>query len=143
MKREPDMQFTSREAVMALAGRLLIAVLFLPSAVGKIANFPGATGFVASKGLPMPALLLAGAIAVEVIGALALIAGYRTRWAALALAAFTVLAGVLFHDFWAAPAAQAMLQQQAFFKNLGIAGGLLLLAALGPGPLSIDHRKGH
>jgi putative oxidoreductase len=81
-------------------------------------------------------------IALELGASMALLAGFRTKWAALALALFTVAAGLLFHDFWATPAAQAMAQQQAFFKNLGIAGGLPLFAALGPGPLTLDSRKG-
>ncbi|MCG2592393.1 DoxX family protein [Ramlibacter sp. XY19] len=129
------------QALLALSGRLLIAALFLPAGLGKIANFAGITGMIASKGLPAPAALAALVIALELGASLALLAGFRIQWAALALAVFTVAAGLLFHDFWAAPAAQAMAQQQAFFKNLGIAGGLLLLAALGPGPLTLDSRK--
>jgi putative oxidoreductase len=129
------------QALLALSGRILIAALFLPAGLGKIANFAGITGMIASKGLPAPTALAALVIALELGASLALLAGFRVKWAALALAVFTVAAGLLFHDFWAAPAAQAMAQQQAFFKNLGIAGGLLLLAALGPGPLTLDSRK--
>ena len=132
-----------KNQVLALAGRLLIVALFLPAGLGKLANFGGITGMIASKGLPLPAVVAALVIALEIIASLALLVGFRTKWAALALAVFTVAAGVLFHDFWAASAAQAMAQQQAFLKNLGIAGGLLLFAALGPGPLTIDSRKGH
>jgi putative oxidoreductase len=129
------------QAWLALAGRILMAALFLPSAWAKLANLAGTAGFIASKGLPMPMLLGAGAAALEIGAALALVAGWRTRWAALALAGFTLLAGVLFHDFWALPDAMAMAQRQAFFKNLGIAGGLLVLAAMGPGRLSLDARR--
>lgn len=137
------MQGNQNQALLALAGRLLIVALFLPAGLGKIANFGGITGMIAGKGLPLPAVVAALVIALELIASLALLAGLRTRWAAIALAVFTVAAGALFHDFWAAPAAHAMAQQQAFFKNLGIAGGLLLFAALGPGPLTMDSRKGH
>ncbi|WP_342593275.1 DoxX family protein [Ramlibacter agri] len=127
--------------ILVIAGRILIAALFLPAALGKLANFAGTTGMIASKGLPLPAVAAALVIALELGASLSLLAGFRTRWAAIALALFTVAAGLLFHDFWAAPAAAAMGQQQAFFKNLGIAGGLLLFAALGPGPLTLDSRK--
>ena len=126
------------DAALALAGRIGLVALFLPSGLGKLANPAGVAGFIASKGIPMADLVGVAAAGLEIAASLALLAGWKTRWAALALAAFTVLAGLLFHDFWAAAAVQRMAQQQAFFKNLGIAGGLLLLAALGPGPLSFD-----
>jgi putative oxidoreductase len=136
-----QLTYSPADAWLALAGRVLLAALFLPSAAGKLMGFAGVTGFIASKGLPLPALLAAGAVALEIAASLAIVAGWHTRWAALALAAFTLLAAVLFHDFWAMPEAMAMMQRQAFFKNLGIAGGLLLLAALGPGGLSLDARR--
>ena len=126
------------QARLALAGRILIVALFLPAGLGKIANFAGIAGMIAGKGLPLPALVAAAVIALEILASVAVLVGLRTRWAAGALALFTVVAGVLFHDFWSGPAAQAMAQQQAFFKNIGIAGGLLLLAAFGPGRLSLD-----
>jgi putative oxidoreductase len=132
---------STADALLSLAGRVLIAALFIPSAVGKLLGFAGTAGFIASKGLPLPAVLAAGAIALEIVAPLALLAGWRTRWAALALAAFTVLAGVLFHDFWALPEAMQMAQRQAFFKNLGIAGGLLVLASLGAGRFGLDARR--
>ncbi|MBA2960493.1 MULTISPECIES: DoxX family protein [Ramlibacter] len=131
---------SSAEGLLALAGRVLIATLFLNSALGKIMGFQGVVGFVASKGLPLPAVLLAGSVLLEVTASLALLAGFRTRWAALALAGYSLLAGFLFHDFWAAPPAQAMMQQLSFFKNLGIAGGLLLVAALGPGRFGVGQQ---
>jgi putative oxidoreductase len=135
------MQDNKNQVLPAVAGRILIAALFLPAGIGKIAGFGGIVGLLASKGLPVPALLTGAVIVLEIAASLAVLVGFRTRWAAWALALFTLAAGVLFHDFWAAPAAQAMAQQQAFFKNLAIAGGLLLFAALGPGPLAIDSRK--
>ena len=81
------------------------------------------------------------AIVVEVGGALALLLGWGTRWAALALALFTVVASVLFHNFWSVPIEQAMVQQLMFFKNIAVAGGLLVLAAFGAGALSVDARR--
>ncbi len=130
------------QAWLALAGRVCIAALFLPSGIAKIANFGAMAGFIASKGLPFPPLLAGCALLLEIAASLAVLAGWHTRWAALALVVFTLAAGVLFHNFWALPDAMAaMMQRQAFFKNIGIAGGLLLLAALGPGRLSLDARR--
>lgn len=128
--------------VLALAGRLMIATLFLPAGVGKLANLDGTVGLLASKGLPFPFALALCTVALEVVASLALLAGFKTRWAALALAAFTVVAGLIFHDFWASATALEMAQRQAFFKNIGIAGGLLLLAAWGPGRISVEGRRG-
>jgi putative oxidoreductase len=130
-------------AAGALAGRILIVVLFAGSALGKLSNFEAAAGGMAAKGLPFAVFGLGCAIALELACAGAVLVGWRTRWAALALTLFTLVTAVLFHDFWAARSPQeAMTQHFAFFKNIGIAGGLLVLAALGPGPLSLRPGKG-
>jgi putative oxidoreductase len=123
-----------------LLGRILIALLFIPAGVSKISGFSGTVGYIASKGLPLPEVLAAGTIVVEVLVALALLVGFKTRWAALILAAFTLLAALLFHNFWAMPADQQMMQSINFFKNLAIVGGLLFVAAFGAGPLSLDKK---
>jgi len=70
----------------------------------------------------MPQLGAALALIVEIAGGVALVAGFRTRPAALALAAFTVAVSVLFHNYWAMPADQQMIQQLLFFKNLAVVG---------------------
>ncbi|WP_372659129.1 DoxX family protein [Hydrogenophaga sp.] len=125
----------------ALVARLLLAALFLPAGLSKITGFAGTVGYIASVGLPLPTLGAAIAIAVEVLGGLALIVGLQTRWAALALALFTLGASVFFHNFWAVPAEQQFMQQLLFMKNVGVAGGLLALAAFGAGAFSLDARR--
>ncbi len=125
----------------ALAGRLLLAALFLPAGIGKITGFEGTVGYIGSVGLPLATLAAQAAIVVEVGAGLALIAGLFTRAAALALAAFTLVATFAFHNYWAAPAEQAFIQQLMFFKNIGVVGGLLVLAGLGAGRLSLDARR--
>jgi putative oxidoreductase len=126
---------------LALLSRLLLAALFLPAGIGKITGFAGTVGYIASVGLPLPALGVAVAIAVEVLGGLALIVGFGTRWAALALALFTLGASFFFHNYWAMPAEQQMMQQLLFMKNIGVTGGLLALAAFGAGAFSLDARR--
>ena len=81
-------------------------------------------------------------IVVELGGGLAVAFGFLTRWAALALAAFSVLAVFIFHAYWAFPADQVMGQQINFWKNISIAGGFLVLAAFGAGAISIDAKRG-
>ena len=127
---------------LALVGRLLLAALFLPAGLAKIGGFAGTVGYIASAGLPLPQLAAALAIVVEVGGGLALLAGWGTRLAALALAAFTLFATFAFHNFWAMPADQVMMQQLMFFKNIAVVGGLLMLAAHGAGAWSHDGRRG-
>ncbi|MDO9031014.1 MAG: DoxX family protein [Hydrogenophaga sp.] len=126
---------------LALLSRLLLATLFLPAGIGKITGFAGTAGYIASVGLPMPTVAAAVAIAVEVLGGLALIVGFGTRWAALALALFTLGASFFFHNYWAMPAEQQMMQQLMFMKNIGVTGGLLALAAFGAGAFSLDARR--
>jgi len=129
------------QAFPALIGRLLLALMFLLAGLSKLGGLEGTAGYIASKGLPMAQVLAFATAALEVGGAVMLIVGWQARWAALALAAFTLLATVLFHNYWAMPAAEQMMQQLMFMKNLAITGGLLVLFAFGPGSLSLDARR--
>ena len=86
------------------------------------------------------ALFEFGIVAEVGLGALILI-GWQTRWAALGMAIFTVVITFIFHNFWALPAEQVMAQQQAFFKNIAVVGGLLALVAWGAGGYSVDARR--
>lgn len=133
--------FNAMQSPLSLIGRLLLAALFLPAGLSKIGGFEGTVGYIAAAGLPMPQLAAVVAIVVEIVAPLALIVGWGTRWAALALALFTLVASFGFHNFWAMPAEQAMVQQQMFFKNIAVVGGLLVLAAFGAGALSMDARR--
>jgi len=127
--------------VFALLARVLLAALFLPAGISKIAGFAGTAAYIASVGLPLPELGAAIAVVVEVGGGLALLAGYQTRLVALLMAIFTVVAGVFFHAFWTAAPEQLMVQQIMFMKNIAIAGGFLALTAFGAGALSLDARR--
>jgi len=124
-----------------LAARLAMAALFLPAGLGKLGGFAGTVDYIASVGLPLPQVAAAIAVVIEVVGGAALIAGYRTRAAAVVLAAFTLVASVLFHNFWAAPADQQMVQQLMFYKNVAVIGGFLALAVSGAGAWSVDGRR--
>ena len=128
---------------LLLIGRLLLALMFLPAGWGKLTGFAGSVAYTASGGMPMPEVATAVALAVEIVGSLALIFGLGTRWAALALAFFTLVASFFFHKYWAVPAEQVMMQQLMFFKNMAIVGGLLTLAASGAGAWSLDARRGN
>ena len=127
--------------VFALLARVLLAALFLPAGISKIAGFAGTAAYIASVGLPLSELGAVIAVVVEVGGGLALLAGYQTRLVALLMAIFTVVAGVFFHAFWTAAPEQLMVQQIMFMKNIAIAGGLLALTAFGAGALSLDARR--
>jgi putative oxidoreductase len=129
------------QAVSALIGRVLLAVMFLGAAVDKFTGLEGTAGFIASAGLPVPTLLAIGAGLLELLGASMLIVGWQARWAALALAGFTLIASVVFHAFWALPKAEQMMPMLLFMKNMAIIGGLLMVYAFGPGSLSLDARR--
>ncbi len=121
----------------ALAGRILIALPFLLSGVGKIAAPAMTQGYIAAVGLPLPAVAYGIAIAVEVGGGLSLLLGYKTRAIAAAMAVFTLATALGFHTSFA-----DQNQMIHFLKNLMIMGGLLQVAAFGAGRFSLDARLG-
>jgi putative oxidoreductase len=121
--------------------RVLLALMFVLAGIGKLTGLEGTAGYIASKGLPAPMLLAIAAGVVELVAGVLLIIGWQARWAALALAAFTLVATVIFHNYWAMPAEQQMMQQLMFMKNLAVTGGLLLVFAFGAGALSLDARR--
>lgn len=121
-----------------LAGRILIALIFVFAGFGKITGFEGTVGYIASQGLPLPKLAAIGAIIIELGGGILLVLGLKTRWAAAVILIFTGLAALFFHNFWAAPPDQAQSQMINFMKNIAIMGGLLFVVIHGGGPLSLD-----
>lgn len=126
---------------LALIGRILLAIVFVPAGFGKIAGFAGTVAYATSAGLPLPTVGVAIALVIELVGGLALLVGFGTRIAAIALAVFTLVASFYFHAYWALPAEQQMMQQLMFFKNVAITGGLLAFAAFGAGAFSVDARR--
>ncbi|HEU4622274.1 MAG TPA: DoxX family protein [Burkholderiaceae bacterium] len=122
-------------------GRLMIAAIFLWSGYGKVMSFTGSVAYIASKGLPLPQVLAAGAIAVELLGGAALVLGWRTRFAAVALFIFTLAAALLFHNFWMLGNEQHRVQLIQFLKNLAMCGGLLYVMAFGAGALAVDRGR--
>jgi putative oxidoreductase len=134
--------FNSLQNPLALVGRIMLALIFITSGFGKIGGFDGTVGYIASKGLPMASVVAGIAILIELGGGLLVAVGLMTRWAAIALAVFTLLAAAIFHAYWSVPAEQVMMQQINFWKNISITGGFLLLAAFGPGAISIDAKRG-
>ena len=129
------------QGIPVVIARVLLALMFVLAGFGKLTGLEGTAGYIASKGLPAPMLLAIAAGVVELVAGVLLIIGWQARWAALALAGFTVVASVIFHNFWAMPAAQQMTQQLIFMKNIGVVGGLLLVFAVGAGSLSLDARR--
>jgi putative oxidoreductase len=121
--------------------RILLALMFVLAGIGKLTGLEGTAGYIASKGLPAPMLLAAAAGVLELVAGVLLIIGWQARWAALALAAFTLVASVIFHNYWSMPAEQQMMQQLMFMKNLAVTGGLLFVFAFGAGALSLDARR--
>ena len=131
---------TPAQDTLALIGRVLIALLFVPAGWGKIAGFAGTVGYIAAMGVPLPEVCAAIAIAAELGLGLLLLVGWQTRWAALALGVFTFVISFIFHNFWAVAADQLAMQRGQFFKNLAISGGLFAYAAFGAGRWSVDGR---
>jgi putative oxidoreductase len=121
-----------------LAGRILLAYMFVLEGFSKITNFAGSAKYMASKGMPLVEPLLVGAILIEFVGGLMLAVGWKARWAAWAIFLFIVVVNLVFHPYWAAPENQAFMQQILFNKNLAVMGGMLYVAMMGPGRLSLD-----
>ena len=124
---------------ISLLGRLMIATIFLMSAVGnKIPNFGGVAGYTASKGVPMPQVMLAGAILFLIAGSFSVITGYRARLGASLLLVFLAFATYYFHDFWNITGEARQGEMIQFMKNLSLMGTMLFITANGAGAMSLD-----
>lgn len=121
--------------IAELGGRVLLAALFLLAGFWKISGYGGTAAYMASMGVSP--VLLPVVIATEVLGSLALIAGWHTRIAAFLLAGFSLLAAMIFHHHFA-----DQTQLILFLSDVAAAGGLLTVVANGAGPLSLDRRRG-
>jgi putative oxidoreductase len=111
--------------------RTLLAAIFLISSFRHLTGFAMVSGMMARKGFPVPEVFLSLTIMLEIVGGLMLIVNWHARYAACALAAFTLAAGSIFHGFWnvwAAPAPEFNNEFNHFLKNVAIVGGLLLIA---------------
>jgi putative oxidoreductase len=117
----------------APTGRLFLAMMFLMAGLSKIGNYAGTQGYMDAMGVP--GALLPLVIALEVLGGLAIILGWQTKIASLALAGFCVVSAVMFHNDFSNQA-----EMSSFMKNVTIAGGFLLLVAHGPGAYALDNR---
>jgi putative oxidoreductase len=129
------MPTSSSQNAALLAGRILLALIFVISGFGKLTNVTGTIGYMEAMGVP--GILVWPTIVVELLGGLAIIAGFQTTLVSLALAVFTLLAALLFHRQLG-----DQMQFINFMKNLAIAGGFLALSASGPGLWSLDARRG-
>jgi putative oxidoreductase len=125
--------------VTLLVARLGVGAIFLISGLGKLAAWSATAAYAGSKGVP--AVLLAGATVLELLGALSVLTGWKARWGAVALIAFLAPVTLVFHNFWAYQGAEGQLQLIQFLKNVSIGGGLLAIVAAGPGALSVDARR--
>jgi putative oxidoreductase len=122
----------------ALAGRILLALIFITSGFAKLTGYAGTAGYMQGVGLPLVNVLLPLTILVELGGGLALAFGWKARWSAAALFLFLIPTTVIFHAYWSAPADQVMMQQINFWKNVSIMGGMLAVVAFGAGAWAFD-----
>ncbi len=129
---------TNLQHAAAFAGRTLLSLIFIVSGWGKITGFAATAGYIASRGMPLPELMAAGAIAVELLGGLALLAGFRTRWVALIIFLFLIPTTLIFHNPAGLGGQEAQGQMIHLMKNLAIMGGMLMVFAFGPGRYSLD-----
>jgi putative oxidoreductase len=134
--------------LILLVGRCAIAALFLPGGIQKLVNYSAFAAQLGGRGLPFgwslphPEIFAGLAVAIEVIGPLMILLGIQTRWAALLMVAFVIMATATSHRYWEfADAAARRAQTTNFYKNVGLVGGLLFLYVAGQGAFSWDHRR--
>jgi putative oxidoreductase len=136
------MKSNTLQGVGTLLGRVMIATIFLMSAVGnKIPNFNDVAKYMASEGVPSPQIMLAGAILFLIAGSTSIIVGFKARRGAGLLLVFLILATYFFHDFWNFEGQEKQMQMIQFMKNLSLMGTMIFFIANGSGAMSLDNRK--
>ncbi len=123
---------------LQLLGRALLAAIFIVAGIRKALNVAGTAAYMAKNGVPFAEQLAIAAIALEIVGGLMLLLGWRTRDIAIVLAIFVAVITPIFHAFWTFDAAAYANQMNHFLKNLCVIGGMLYVAVSGPGKYSID-----
>jgi putative oxidoreductase len=124
-----------------LAGRVLLALIFIIDGFGKIAGFDGTIRYMQAYHMPMTQVLAVIATIIELGGGIMIAVGWKARWAAAAIFIFVLVILFVFHAFWAVPADQVQLQRIFFMKNLAVMGGMLYIIVYGSGPLSVDKNR--
>lgn len=130
------------ENACILAGRFLLGVYFIMPAIGKITDFEGSVAYMAEHHVPSIPVLLVLTIVIQLVAGMALIVGFKGKWAAFVLAGLTLVISLFMHNFWDYPqGVEQSHEVQNFFKNMGIMAGLLVIAGTGTGPLSLDLKR--
>jgi putative oxidoreductase len=129
------------QSQMLLIGRVLLGGLFLVAGIRKIMLYSGSVAYFTKLGFPAPEVMAVLAILIEVGGGALLILGWQTRRVSWLLVLFVVIATAMAHRFWEFDAPQYANQMNHFLKNAAIVGGLLYVAVLGAGKLSLDERS--
>jgi putative oxidoreductase len=132
------MGMNSTSDITTLAGRILIAVIFLISGFFKVGGYAQIVGYAKAAQLPAPGVFIALAAAVELACGLAILAGFRTRFASWLLFLYLLPVSYFFHNFWAVQGQEQQMQMVNFLKNMAIMGGLLVLSVNGAGAYSVD-----
>jgi putative oxidoreductase len=122
-----------RFGLLPLIARLLLSLEFLVAVNGKISGWSGQAAYMASHGMRFIPPLLGAALAIELLGSICVITGFYARAAAATMFVYLGIVSIELHDFWNRSGGSAGMNQTEFFKNMGMMGGLLLLAVHGPG----------
>lgn len=126
------------QSFLALLGRICMGILFFWAGWEKLMNLEGTMGYMASRQMPMVHFFLPAAIALQIVGSLSLITGYKARWGAALLILFIIPAAMIFHDFWNLQGQERYIEKIMFMKDVAILGGLMMVVAFGPGKWSVD-----
>ena len=124
-----------------LLGRFLLALIFLIAGISKVIDFEGSVHYLSAEGVGFAELLIGLAIFFEICGSLMIMFGWKTRYGAFMLFAFTLIVTLVFHDFWTYGAIEVENQMQHFLKNLALMGGTLYIMIAGAGLYSFDGKK--
>lgn len=130
-----------RTGLIPLVARLLLVSEFLIAVNGKISGWDGQAAYMASHGMHFIAPLLGAALAIELLGSICLITGFQAQRAAAIMAVYLAIVSLRLHDFWNQTGMAAGANQTQFFKNLGMIGGLLMIAVYGAGRWVVGRRK--
>jgi len=132
--------FENRKDEILLIARILLVALFVLFGWSKLTGFSGTIAYMAAENAPLPTVAAVIAVVMELLVGLAIAVGFYTRPLAYLLTLYTLATAFIGHHYWTMPDAERMANMINFYKNLSIAGGLLLLCIAGPGKYSLDRR---